>query len=390
MDNGRLAMDSEKLTLMRRKEILGVTIAVLWAVFALVIWAAPGGNVLQPLTFWPAWVLTALWILLDTRYRNANARLWVAFAVLTGPVALIFYLVLRPPAPAVCTACGMEMALCEVTCPNCGHQALGHRARSGLHQMWAGLLESLSSESVERAKHTAKYMAIALGTLAAFSHLMLLGRYYGPGRDLMQFLWVVSIAAYWVLLPWWVYLDAKWRRMDAIPWAILTLLTNVFGLVTYLVIRYPDPRTCPQCRAYLTIGLKRCPYCGSEAEPTCPRCQAPVKTDWVFCPACAAQLPSPGAATDPQAAPLMAVSGSVVDAISGLPVPGAEVGADSKADRVFIQTDPLGRFMLSDLQPRPHVIVASAKGYAAEAKPFVPGDSSQLHFSLRPAGEDHS
>ncbi len=182
--------------------------------------------------------------------------------------------------------------------------------------------------------------------------------------------------------------------MDAVPWALLTLLTNVFGLVTYLVIRYPDPRPCPQCGAYLTMELKRCPYCGSEAEPTCPRCQSPVKADWVYCPACAAQLPLPtqtGPAQDDigsvAASPSVSIAGTVVDAQTGLPLAEAEVKVDSKAEAPGVTTDESGRFLLSGLDPRPYVLVASAEGYIAQAKGYTPTatGAGRLHFMLLPA-----
>jgi len=255
-------------------------------------------------------------------------------------------------------------------------------------------MDSLAGGQIEESRHTAKYMAIALAAV------VLLGRTIAlmlpePLRSLCLLFWALSAAGYWVLTAWWVYLDAMWRRMNAVPWAILTLLTNVFGLVTYLVIRYPDPRSCHNCGAYLTVGLKRCPYCGSESEPTCPRCQAPVKSDWLYCPACAAQIPPTAQSTPPTSEdlpvqePSLNIRGSVADSSTGAAIPAAQVKIDSKREEVSATTDQQGRFEMIGLKVRPYVIVASAPGYAPEARSFTPnsGTVPMVNFSLQPVNE---
>jgi RNA polymerase subunit RPABC4/transcription elongation factor Spt4 len=233
-------------------------------------------------------------------------------------------------------------------------------------------------------------MTIAFAAVVLFGKL-LDGVFPSPLDTLARLLWILSAAGYWVMAAWWVYLDASWRRMDAVPWGILILLTNLFGLVTYLVIRYPDPKTCGKCGAYLKLGLKRCPYCGSETEPTCPRCQSPIQADWVFCPACSAQIPdfmsrleSEFATTD--ISPSLSIRGTVIDAVTGTPIEYAEVKIDSRNGRRAAGTDPFGRFAFSDLDPKPYVLLASAPGYSTEAKPYTPDPTSaaQVHFSLYP------
>jgi RNA polymerase subunit RPABC4/transcription elongation factor Spt4 len=209
--------------------------------------------------------------------------------------------------------------------------------------------------------------------------------------------WALCLAGYWVLLAWWVYLDATWRRMEATPWAILTLVTNVVGLVTYLVIRYPEPHTCEHCGANLQMGLKRCPYCGSETELACPRCQAPIRADWLYCPACAAQLPKAQPSSQPAEAPIsqptsrpaVSIMGTVTDAATGLPIAEAQVRIDSKTDTASTAADSQGKFALTDLEPRPYVVLASAEGYAPATRGFTPSATGggKLDFSLYPLGD---
>jgi hypothetical protein len=49
-------------------------------------------------------------------------------------------------------------------------------------------------------------------------------------------------------------------------------------------------------------------------------------------------------------------------------------------------TDAAGRFLISELDPRPYVLVASADGYGTQAKAFTPMavGAGQCHFTLMP------
>lgn len=108
--------------------------------------------------------------------------------------------------------------------------------------------------------------------------------------DLANPLSVFALLGYWLLLPLWVYADARRAQMRATPWAFFTLFTNVIGLLTYLVVRSEIPPICPQCRRELERGFSICPYCGPLRHSTCPDCGWSVRHDWKFCPACAKPL----------------------------------------------------------------------------------------------------
>ncbi|MCS6862648.1 MAG: hypothetical protein NZT92_20275, partial [Abditibacteriales bacterium] len=73
---------------------------------------------------------------------------------------------------------------------------------------------------------------------------------------------LLALIGYWLLLPLWVYADARRAQMRATPWAFFTLLTNVIGLLTYLVVKSEMPPCCPQCRRELAREFAICPYCG--------------------------------------------------------------------------------------------------------------------------------
>jgi hypothetical protein len=363
-----------------RKEKVGLLAIVCWTLGFLLLPTAIIPCILLPI----AWFLTAYWIGMDASYRKLSSAGWVLLWIFTCPLALLIYFLSRPAMPSICYRCGNGLADSNRMCASCGYQSYMGRIEQSIRQVVAGLADPSIRGSVEGARHTAKYMSFALGGFLLFSLL------FSAINNIFMTLVAIVFAAFWACTAWWVYLDAKWRRMDAIPWAVLALATNLFGLVTYLVIRYPDPRSCPNCGSALSIELKCCPYCGSETERSCPRCQSAVKADWVYCPACSTQLPPssdalPGIAT--HATPVLSIRGTVIDGATGSPLQGAEVRIDSRTEAIKTVTDPLGRFVLADLDIRPYVLLASCEGYGLQPKPFMPDavKPEQVHFTLYPA-----
>ena len=382
-------MTHHDLHILRRREILGTIALVAWGIGLLSAVAGLG----DPTTFFVivGWLSAACWVALDAVYLRRRPFLWTAFSLLTGPVGVLLYLLFRPYAPAICPKCGAIRTADSNACPACGQKSYSAILTPALKRVYESLANALARGPIEQARRTAKGMAFALVGTAVFGHL--LSRSVPDNLSgLANLLWALSFAGYWALAAWWVYLDASWRRMNAAPWGVLTLVTNVFGLATYLVIRDPDPRSCRQCGAYLPPDLKRCPYCGVETEPTCPRCQAQVRPDWVYCPSCAARLPDarvedtvPDRPQPP--APMLSITGTVCDTLTGSPIVGAEVMIDSKANSRTTTTDSSGGFILTDLSPAPYVLIASAEGHISRARPFVPSafGAAPLRFSLMPS-----
>ncbi len=107
-----------------------------------------------------------------------------------------------------------------------------------------------------------------------------------------------SIAFLWVLLPTWVYVDARARGMRRAPlFAFLTVISSLVGLVVYLISRPEDPRTlaCPGCAREVNGGAF-CPHCGRDLSASfCPACRYPLKSEWAFCPSCRTELKPHGA-----------------------------------------------------------------------------------------------
>jgi hypothetical protein len=110
-----------------------------------------------------------------------------------------------------------------------------------------------------------------------------------------------SLFGLWMLLPTWVFVDARSRGVRrAALYAFLTVLSAVIGLVVYLIARPEDPSSlpCPGCGKDVDGGAY-CPHCGHDLSAAfCASCRYPLKADWVYCPACRTEIkPQPAAAT---------------------------------------------------------------------------------------------
>ena len=104
----------------------------------------------------------------------------------------------------------------------------------------------------------------------------------------------------WVLLPTWVYVDARERGVRRAPlFAFLTVLSSLVGLVVYLISRPDDGKVlaCPGCGREVNGGAF-CPHCGRDLSASfCATCRYPLKPEWAFCPSCRTEVRSPSVAT---------------------------------------------------------------------------------------------
>jgi len=69
----------------------------------------------------------------------------------------------------------------------------------------------------------------------------MLGSFPGIGYAIALFLIPIGLIVYWLMLPWWVFLDAKARGERAWVWAMFVLLGNLVALFAYLLARQPEP-----------------------------------------------------------------------------------------------------------------------------------------------------
>lgn len=110
--------DQTLLMLYQNDDILnGDSILSLQLSVQLQFWLAAFGVCLS-LT----WLLLALWVLCDARFRGFRPALWGVLGLIGGPVAWIIYLIVRPERmqSAACSVCGAPVRPEFVACPRCG------------------------------------------------------------------------------------------------------------------------------------------------------------------------------------------------------------------------------------------------------------------------------
>jgi len=96
---------------------------------------------------------------------------------------------------------------------------------------------------------------------------------------------VMAFILFWLLLPIWVFMDARNLGFHPALWGLLALITNIIGLIVYLVVR-PDPILCKNCKHILASRFVICPYCGEKNREICLKCKSVMEDAWNICPYC--------------------------------------------------------------------------------------------------------
>lgn len=103
----------------------------------------------------------------------------------------------------------------------------------------------------------------------------------------------ILILAYWLLLPVWVFLDARRRKTPPLPWALLVLVTNIVGLIVYWIVQNQTGKApaiagpvCPACGKPVQEEHPYCPWCATPLHKNCTACGKPLERGWVACPWC--------------------------------------------------------------------------------------------------------
>jgi hypothetical protein len=98
-----------------------------------------------------------------------------------------------------------------------------------------------------------------------------------------------AVAAAYVLLIGFVYVDSKRRGMRYVMWTLLAIfIPNAIGIILYFLLRDALPTPCPKC-GFMTRGpFTFCPSCGTELMKACKVCHRKLEPGWVNCAYCGA------------------------------------------------------------------------------------------------------
>jgi hypothetical protein len=90
---------------------------------------------------------------------------------------------------------------------------------------------------------------------------------------------------YWVLIALWVYKDSFKTKLFAPLWGIVTLITNLAGLLVYEIYKHNNT-TCSLCGASQSKNNLFCTNCGNKISNTCQYCGAPISKYDSYCSQC--------------------------------------------------------------------------------------------------------
>ena len=108
----------------------------------------------------------------------------------------------------------------------------------------------------------------------------------------------VIFAAWWLLVPAWLYKAAKQAQMNALLWPLLGLMWSLWGLLLFLVIRSLLRQQCRSCGTWQRKA-SFCRDCGAKFHVTCPSCGTDCAPGDQYCNHCGSRL-DPAIATDPK------------------------------------------------------------------------------------------
>ncbi len=90
---------------------------------------------------------------------------------------------------------------------------------------------------------------------------------------------------YWVIIALWVYQNAEKSHLSAPIWGIITLCTNLAGVLVYTVYKHSNT-VCPCCGAVQPRSNTFCTSCGAKIGLTCPECGHGTASGDNFCSSC--------------------------------------------------------------------------------------------------------
>lgn len=96
---------------------------------------------------------------------------------------------------------------------------------------------------------------------------------------------------YWVLTAMWVYQNAVRSRLYAPVWGIITLFTNLAGVLLYVIYKNINS-VCAFCGAVQSSSNLFCVHCGKQIGISCVQCGSTLKMNDDYCPKCGHKVKS--------------------------------------------------------------------------------------------------
>lgn len=100
---------------------------------------------------------------------------------------------------------------------------------------------------------------------------------------------VLFFMLYWIITSVMVYQNARKVKLNAYFWGILTLFTNIIGVIIYLI--YKNNRTiCNKCYTSNNKNNIHCTNCGNKINEYCKKCHTIINKSDKYCKSCGEKI----------------------------------------------------------------------------------------------------
>ena len=90
---------------------------------------------------------------------------------------------------------------------------------------------------------------------------------------------------YWIIIAMWVYQNAARSKLCAPVWGIVTLFTNLAGVLVYVIYKSIN-KVRPFCGAVQSAANLFCTCCGKKIGASCEECGHALRNEDSYCPKC--------------------------------------------------------------------------------------------------------
>lgn len=109
---------------------------------------------------------------------------------------------------------------------------------------------------------------------------------YGiPALKISACIAMLLFMIYWIIIALWVYQNARKSRLYAPVWGIVTLFTNIGGVLIYVIYKNINS-VCAFCGTVQSKTNLFCIHCGKKIGVSCPECGHTISLRGNYCPKC--------------------------------------------------------------------------------------------------------
>lgn len=101
---------------------------------------------------------------------------------------------------------------------------------------------------------------------------------------------LLLFAVFWIFVAAWLYKKAVLSKMNGLPWLLIGLVSNVFGVVLFFIARSVIRSKCTFCGTWQNKNNRFCTACGAELSRICNECHELCKPDDHYCSRCGSSL----------------------------------------------------------------------------------------------------